>query len=90
MKRYWISFVAEDHRPVKWPLPPELIQSWCSGYDSEDNEIVCLLAQHDDEDALWRMIHEYWPETVGQTWRFWQEHNVDWTPGSRFPLRGKP
>lgn len=83
---YWISFIqpTEDYRPMTHPPNEQILGWWCSGYDSDDNPVLCALVRASSDLAAKLAIAKDWPEAMG--WRFCNEKPDGWLPGDRFPL----
>lgn len=93
MRRFWISWIQRtpDHRPVTYPPNDAILGWWCSGYDSDDNAVICAAVQADDPGRASAAIFEDWPEAAedmrANGWRFFEhDKGSDWMPGDRFPL----
>lgn len=93
MKRYWISWVqrTEDFRPLHYPPNEAILGWWCSGYDSDDNAILCAAVDAVEASDACVAIFEEWPEAKDDMaengWRIFQHDKGDnWTPGDRFPI----
>lgn len=94
--RFWVSWVCaeEDHRPVFKPNKgdtlmanePRVLGWWCSG-DSDGGAVLCALMEVLLEGEAKAVVKKYWPEFNGE-WRFCEEREPGWTPGSRFPMGG--
>lgn len=87
--RWWVSWIqpTEDYRPIVYP-PTDLIGWWCSGYDSDDNAVLCAALDAPTQLAAENIIKAYWPESGYQQdgWRFFDSKPDDWLPGERFQL----
>lgn len=85
--RYWCSFVqpTEYYRPLIYPPNESVLGWWCSGYDSNDNAIICALIESASEDDARKAVLKDWPEA--QTFRFCDEVDRKWRPNDRFPLK---
>ena len=91
MKRYWISWYqpTEDYRPLKWPLPKEILGWWCSGLRcSDDASTLVAWVEAESNESAEKLIKKYWPEA--KEWRFNDEVELDWKPNDRFPVEVKP
>lgn len=86
IRRFWVSWIqpTEDYRPLSYPPGDSIIGWWCSGYDGQDNPILMALIQGTSEDDVIKAVKADWPEW--ENWRIFEEKEVDWKPGSRFPL----
>lgn len=65
---------------------------WLSGYDSEDNAVLCAVVDADSIEAAVASINLDWPEsgmTANSGYRFIEKKpDLKWVPGDRFPLAG--
>lgn len=89
MTRFWTRFTqpTEDHRPLTYPPNKAILGWWCSGYDSDDNAILCALISAESEDAAWNAVIQDWPEAIGP-FHFCDEVSDDWRPSDRFVIAG--
>jgi hypothetical protein len=67
----WLSWVCkeDDYRPISFPPNESILGWWCSGYDGDDNAIICALVKCEDEESAAAAIQKDWPEFDGN-WRF--------------------
>lgn len=81
--RHWVSWICteDDHRPITFPPGVGVLGWWCSGYDPDDNAVLCALVEGQPE----QVIKADWPEFDG-VWRFCEQTADEWRPGDRFPL----
>ena len=99
MQRFWVSWVqpGEDHRPLGYPPNDQILGWWCSGYDSEDNAMLCACVVGEGETVGDQMRHataaieKEWPEATAAEqnengWRFFEQREANWQPNDRFPL----
>jgi hypothetical protein len=86
--RYWLSWIqpTEDYRPKTYPPNKDVLGWWCSGYDSEDNAILCACVAAKTETKAKSVIKKDWPEA--KQWRFCDPQTADFRPGDRFPIAG--
>ena len=87
-KRFWCSFVqpTEDYRPLTYPPNESILGWWCSGYDGNDNAIICALIEGASEDDARKSVVKDWPEAM--LFRFCDEVSTKWRPNDRFPQTG--
>lgn len=57
---YWIGFYTEsyDYRPLTFPPNDAILGWWCTGFDSDDNAMLCALVASE----AWDAILKDWPE----------------------------
>jgi len=84
---YWCSFVctAHDYRPLHYPPRKEVLGWWCTGEDSNENDILCLMVLAESEDQVKQIVASEWPEAADAEWRFVNRHDPE-PPSDRFPL----
>ena len=84
-KRYWLSWIqpTDDHRPLTYPPNRAILGWWCSG-DTSKGSVLCGLVEAADDAAAKAAVLTDWPEATA--WRFCEEHEPDFRPGTRFPL----
>lgn len=84
--RFWISWYEKtDSRPAIWPIEDEIVGSWCSGYDLDNNPIMVALVDASDKEAAAALINTHWPGAYNDDWRFFNEVADDYLPsGGRF------
>ena len=87
MSRYWLSFLkpTQDYRPLAHPPNEQILGWWCSGYDGNDNAIICALVSAPARSVAEQAVLKEWPDATW-LWRFFDERPADWVPGDRFPL----
>lgn len=87
-KLFWCSWVqkTEDHRPITFPPNEAILGWWCSGYDSDDNAILCAVVRAKGERDARVAIEKDWPEFKNEDFRFFEERDAEWKPENRFPL----
>lgn len=87
-KRFWVSWIEKgtDFRPVTFPPRLPILGWWCSGYDGDDNAIICAAVEAESHAAAESGIRQDWPGAGLEGWRFFGEQRPNWTPGDRFPL----
>lgn len=99
VQKFWISWVQPvgDFRPLGYPPNDQILGWWRSGFDSENNSIICACVVGEGETVGDQMRHattaieKEWPEaTTAQEnesgWRFFERREADWKPNDRFPL----
>lgn len=86
--RFWLSWVqvSNDMRPLTYPPNEAIMGWWCSGYDSDDNYILCAVVDAADAEAAKAAIARDWPEAADAEWRFCEPQSPNWRPAERFPL----
>lgn len=91
--RFWISWIqkTDDHRPLNYPPNEAILGWWCSGYDGDDNAVLCAAVEASEAMYACAAIFKEWPEAkdsmVANGWRFFEHDKGDaWKPGDRFPL----
>lgn len=96
VKRFWVSWVqpTNDPRPITYPPNDAICGWWVSGYDSEDQAIICAVVEAAKEIEVRRVLITDWPEVAGvESLRFCEEKPLKWQPGDRFPpsdwMRGR-
>jgi hypothetical protein len=70
--RWWLSWVqtSEDFRPLAHPPNKDVLGWWCSGYDADDNAILCAAVIGSTERDAKKAIAKDWPESKTANWRF--------------------
>jgi len=89
MKRFWVSWYqpTDDCRPIKWPLPEFVLGFWSSGERLDPPaHTLCVLIECLSVDMAKAVIHEFWPESTQEDFRFCEEKAEGWLPGDRFPI----
>lgn len=99
MQKFWVSWVqpSDDYRPLGYPPINQILGWWCSGYNSDENAILCacVIGEGETIDDQTRhaiaAIEREWPEAVSAKenkngWRFFEPREADWQPSDRFPL----
>lgn len=87
--RFWISWVqrTEDYRPLTDPPNRAILGWWCSGYDADDNAVLCAAVEARDALQASVLVFADWPEAMHETWRFHKPVAAEWRPSDRFPLK---
>jgi hypothetical protein len=91
IQRFWMSWAcaSEDHRPLTYPPHDGIRGWWCSGYDGDDNAMLCAVVDAANEGEAMKSVYREWPESEAYTqefdWRFIEHRDRDWKPGDRFP-----
>ena len=92
MNRYWISWIqrTEDYRPLTSPPNVAILGWWCSGFDGDDNAVICATVQAIDPSAAALAVFSDWPEAEVEVakngWRFFEPREPGWIPSDRFAL----
>lgn len=86
--RFWVSWChpENDCRPLNCPPNEKIIGWWNSGYNENDECIVCALINAKDEFDMYDAVLQEWPEANNRKWRFVEEVSDFWMPNARFPL----
>jgi hypothetical protein len=97
MARYWVSWYEPtgdggDYRPLRVPIPKQMLGWWCTGYTGDDGHaIVCAVVEADgylgedmaSEKHLEELLDGYWEPNK---WRFISPKEDGWMPPEdRFP-----
>ena len=86
MTRWWMSWIVaeDDHRPLTFPPNQAVLGWWCTGYDADDNSILCGLVEASSLKTAESAVLVDWP---GIRWRFKEEREPNFVVTSdRFPL----
>jgi hypothetical protein len=77
-KRWWVRVIVpgNDGRSIIWPPPKHVIAYWETGHGDNYTNVVIFLqgTKNEVEEAL----EKGWP---GEKISFFNERNIDWTPG---------
>lgn len=83
MNKYWISWIHEEtYGSFELYLP-----WWCTGYDSEDNSLICAaILAYNEEEAVNKIESSYDAKPQHIIFRFIDEKEKEWSPfNDRFP-----
>jgi hypothetical protein len=88
MKKWWVSWYqdGDDYRPLNFPPNEGVLGWWCSGEAADGSAtLVALLAARDESHAR-EIVNADWPELGESEWRFADERDSSYRPGTRFVL----